>query len=508
VLGRFSAKWTENWRRWRRRHEIGGEGEDGRPQTVGLRAYIALTVVALVLLLATLDRVATHGFGALLAGKRLPLSSETSAAHAKALDVATSAAPSMPFPLSPGAASFARWMENHVVAEPPEVAANENKGTRANAPTSAELKWLEKATGWEFFYPAWGRFDHHGNYVESPSPEKFADLGIDLEDLVDDPDRRVERDFRTPGWLRPRVLFWLGVHTAFSTRMRVIHDRRDPSILYGYLDLRTVYRMTGRTELGDTWAYRIDAKVKKLLRKRLAEAGGLTKKGSSGMSDREREAIQAFLSGHGMASREDVARALWNVRSQTGQRDEFLAALRRSRNLLPHIEATLRRYDMPIALGRIPFVESSFNARAYSKVGAVGIWQFMPATARQFISASDRKLWVDPLRQTAAAARMLRIFRSQLPDWSTTVTAYNSGAGRLSRLVRKFRADSLEGILSVKGNNGLGFAGENFYAQFVSANLVEAYRHEVFHKYLDSSEMAITGGRRSRLPIDRLRCEY
>jgi hypothetical protein len=507
VLGRFSAKWTENWRRWRRRHETGGEGEEGRRQPAGLRAYIALTVVALVLLLATLDRVAAHWFGALLAGKRLPLSSGKPAANATASEVATSAAPSTPFQLSPGAASFARWMENHVVAEPPEIAANEKKGKKANAPTP-ELKGLAKATGWEFFYPVWGRYDKKGNYVESPTPEKFADLGIDLEDLVDDPDRRVERDFRTPGWLRPRVLFWLGVHTAFSTRMRVIHDRRDPSIIYGYLDLRAVYRMAGRPALGDSWAYRIDAKVKKLLRERLAEAGGLTKKGSSGMSDREREALQGFLSRYGMASREEVARALPNVRSQTGQRDEFLAALRRSRDLLPHIESTLRRYDMPIALGRIPFVESSFNARAYSKVGAVGIWQFMPATARQFISKNDRKLWVDPLRQTVAAARMLRIFRNQLPDWSTTVTAYNSGAGRLSRLVRKFRTNSLEGILAVKGNNGLGFAGENFYAQFVSANLVEAYRREVFHKYLDSPEMAITGGRRSRLPIDRLRCEY
>jgi membrane-bound lytic murein transglycosylase D len=261
--------------------------------------------------------------------------------------------------------------------------------------------------------------------------------------------------------------------------------------------------MAGRPALGDSWSYRLEAKAKKLLKARLLEAGGLAKKGSSGMSDREREALVGFLSRYGMASKEEVLRALPNVRSQTGQRDEILAAMRRSRDLLPHIEATLKRYDMPTALGRIPFVESSFNARAYSKVGAVGIWQFMPATARQFIS-KDRKLWVDPLRQTVAAAKMLRIFRSQLPDWSTTVTAYNSGAGRLSRLVRKFRTDSLEGILAVKGDNGLGFAGENFYAQFVSANLVEAYRRQVFHKYLEGADMAVG---RSRLPFDRLRCE-
>lgn len=459
----------------------------------------------MVLLFATLDRVVANWRGAFFSHVRLPLSSMPSTAPVPVPAPAATV-------LSPGAASFARWMEHHVVPEVDDgaIAKADKKSTKTAkaTPTPApELKNLAKATGWEFFYPVWGRYDAKGAYLETPSPEKLSDLDIELEDLVDDPERRIDKDFRTPPWLRSRVLFWLGVHAAYGNRMRVLHDRRDPSIIYGYLDYRQVYKMAGRAALGDSWAYRLEAKAKKLIKARLAEAGGLAKKGSSGMSDAEREAMKSFLSKHGLASPASVAQALANLRSQTGQRDEILAAMRRSRDLLPHIESTLKRYDMPTALGRIPFVESSFNARAYSKVGAVGIWQFMPATARQFIS-KDPKLWVDPLRQTVAAARMLRIFRNQLPDWSTTVTAYNSGAGRLSRLVRKFRTNSLEGILAAKGDNGLGFAGENFYAQFVSANLVEAYRRALFHKYLESPEMALGGTGRSRMPMDRLRCEY
>jgi len=108
------------------------------------------------------------------------------------------------------------------------------------------------------------------------------------------------------------------------------------------------------------------------------------------------------------------------------------------------------------------------------------MWQFMPFTARQMIHPTKTELWSDPLLQTRAAARMLIIYRSMLPDWSTTVTAYNSGPGRLSRLVRKHRTKSVGKLTEVQDPTGLGFAGKNFYAQFLSANISEAYRRDIF----------------------------
>ena len=62
-------------------------------------------------------------------------------------------------------------------------------------------------------------------------------------------------------------------------------------------------------------------------------------------------------------------------------------ALYRSRHLLPHIESVFRQNGLPGGLARIPFVESSFNAQAQSKIGAVGIWQSTPETARELIHA-------------------------------------------------------------------------------------------------------------------------
>src|SRR5262249_12528465 len=153
----------------------------------------------------------------------------------------------------------------------------------------------------------------------------------------------------------------------------------------------------------------------------------------------ERNQIREIISSVGALSPTNTVRLLNNIRSQTGQRDEILAAINRSEKLLPYIEMIFRMQDLPASLGRIPFVESSFNYRAHSKVGAVGIWQFMPETARQMIGGDPQK-WADPLRQTRAAARLLRIFHSMLPDWSTAITSYNSGAGRMKRLVQKYRA--------------------------------------------------------------------
>ena len=179
------------------------------------------------------------------------------------------------------------------------------------------------------------------------------------------------------------------------------------------------------------------------------------------------------------------------MRTQSGQSDYFLQALYRSRNLLPHIESVFRQKSLPVALGRIPFVESSFNVRAYSKGGAMGIWQFMPDTAHQMIHAREEKDFSDPLKQTASAARILQMYRSVLPDWGTTVTSYNSGVGRVRKIVEKYRLRDVEGLLQVPANDGLGFAGKNFFSEFLAANLVEAYKVELFGNALESADSTL-----------------
>src|SRR5262249_10601641 len=66
---------------------------------------------------------------------------------------------------------------------------------------------------WLLFRPAWRKA-----LPDDPSL---------LEKIVDDPDGKVEAEFRVPDYLRPRVLFWMRVHSNYTREMRLFHDRND-----------------------------------------------------------------------------------------------------------------------------------------------------------------------------------------------------------------------------------------------------------------------------------------
>lgn len=321
---------------------------------------------------------------------------------------------------------------------------------------------------WSYFHPAWRK--------ETTSTE--ATLDETIRRIVTDPKNRIEKEFQVSSGLKERVVFWMKVYARFNSRMRIVHDRTNPSIIYGYIDFRPLYRQLGTSRAVDAKTYKMEKQILKTLTAKLRDGADLTHSGAADAS--ERAEISAFFSRAGAAGAKESAELIAGLRTQSGQTDFFQQALFRSRNLLPHIEAVFRRQNLPVALGRIPFVESSFNARAYSKGGAMGIWQFMPETAKQMIRGKSQADWADPLKQTASATKVLRMYRSLLPDWGTTVTSYNSGVGRVRKLVAKHKLKSVEGLIEVKDDDGLGFAGKNFYSEFLAANYVEAYKEELF----------------------------
>src|SRR5581483_3369697 len=78
-----------------------------------------------------------------------------------------------------------------------------------------------------------------------------------------------------------------------------------------------------------------------------------------------------------------------DVRAQRGLKERTAHALEVSGKYLPDMEAIFEREGLPLRLTRLPLVESSFNEDAYSKVGAAGIWQFMPSSARLYMRLND-----------------------------------------------------------------------------------------------------------------------
>jgi len=117
--------------------------------------------------------------------------------------------------------------------------------------------------------------------------------------------------------------------------------------------------------------------------------------------------------------------------------------LSRTAMYFPIIEHYLSEQGLPDDLKYVPLLESRMWAKAESPVGAAGLWQFMPATARHYgLRIND---YVDerknPYLATEAALRMLKDLHSEFDDWALALAAYNCGPGRVRRAIRRANCD-------------------------------------------------------------------
>ncbi len=104
-----------------------------------------------------------------------------------------------------------------------------------------------------------------------------------------------------------------------------------------------------------------------------------------------------------------------------------------------YIAAELAERGLPASLRFLPLVETDYVTTAVSPVGAGGLWQFMPATARwlglRVDGAVDARF--DPFAATPRALDYLVALQEQFESWFLTLAAYNAGPGRIERAIRR-----------------------------------------------------------------------
>ncbi|RUM61867.1 MAG: hypothetical protein DSY59_01130, partial [Persephonella sp.] len=109
----------------------------------------------------------------------------------------------------------------------------------------------------------------------------------------------------------------------------------------------------------------------------------------------------------------------------------------RGKRYIPLIKDVFAKYNIPDELVFLPIIESSFDVRAVSPSGAVGLWQFMPKTAKHYGLRIDR--WIDERydieKSTIAAARYIRDLHSSFGNWYFVLSGYNIGEYAVKRKV-------------------------------------------------------------------------
>ncbi|WP_057938702.1 LysM peptidoglycan-binding domain-containing protein [Algoriphagus resistens] len=120
-------------------------------------------------------------------------------------------------------------------------------------------------------------------------------------------------------------------------------------------------------------------------------------------------------------------------------RDYTKMVLARKEMFFPMFDETMAKHDMPLEIKYLSIIESGLDPQIRSRVGAIGLWQFMPATGRMYGMNTNNEVddRMDPELSTEAAAKYLKSLHRMFGDWEVAMAAYNCGPGNVRKAIRR-----------------------------------------------------------------------
>ena len=163
---------------------------------------------------------------------------------------------------------------------------------------------------------------------------------------------------------------------------------------------------------------------------------------------------------------------------KTRGRDVFQRWLDRSARYIPMMKEIIREKNLPEDLVYVAMIESGFNPYAVSWAKAVGPWQFMPATGKNYGLKID--WWIDerkdPVKSTHAAAEHFKDLYNLFGSWPLALASYNAGAGKVQRAVLRTRS---EDFWDLKASRYIRKETKNYIPKYMAATIIaknpEAY---------------------------------
>ena len=164
-----------------------------------------------------------------------------------------------------------------------------------------------------------------------------------------------------------------------------------------------------------------------------------------------------------------------------GNRENSERILGRSVLYFPMFEKYLQAKGMPADLKFLPVIESALNPKAVSRVGATGLWQFMESTGKLYglnvnWTIDERS---DPEKSTIAAVEHLHDLYERFDSWELALAAYNSGAGRVNRAIKRSHSRNFWKI-----QRYLPRETRNYVPAFIAATYLMRYYY--FHQLTPS----------------------
>ena len=264
--------------------------------------------------------------------------------------------------------------------------------------------------------------------------------------------------------LEKRVGFWRLVFTRYGKNHIVFHHRKYPHIIYTVIDFSDDARRLSDKELAS-----LRKKVAKEEVGRIRQALKNLESGARANSPLEKRITQIF-SEIPEKNKYKEAHQGKQIRFQSGIAERFKKGIERSGRYIYAIEEIFKQNGLPVELAKLPCVESSFNYKAKSSIGASGIWQFMRSTGRTYMKINSRvDERRDPIIATRAAAKYLANAYNQLEHWPIAVTSYNHGVGGMKRAIKNTGSRNFETIIENYTSKTFGFASKNFFPSFLAA---------------------------------------